>query len=56
MATASVVTVMRVIDAKRCPSRSKFSDSPAIRAITVVAIPVMTWSWPAIDSLMTLPR
>ena len=39
MATASVVAVMRVIDAKRCPSRSKLSDSPAIRAITVVASP-----------------
>ena len=38
------------------PCRSRFRVSPAMSAISVVAMPVITWSWPAIDSVMTLPR
>ena len=49
IATTSVVTVMYAIADSRRPSRSTLSDSPAISAISVVAMPVITWSWPAIE-------
>ena len=56
MVRPSVAPVIRTMAASRRPMRSRLSVRPAISAMSVVAIPVMTWSWPAIDSVMTLPR
>ncbi len=42
MATASVATVMRAIAASRDPRRSTLNVRPAMSAISVVAIPVIT--------------
>ncbi len=55
MATASVAPVIWTMAMSRLPMRSRLSVSPAMSAMSVVAIPVITWSWPAIDSVMTLP-
>ena len=40
MATASVAAVMRTIAANRAPRRSMLKLRPAMRAISVVAMPV----------------
>ena len=56
IAMASVVTIIRVVPAMRRPMRSMFSVSPAISAISVVAMPLTVWSCRAIGSVITLPR
>ena len=50
----SMTPVICTMAMSRRPMRSRLSVNPAISAMRVVAIPVMTWSWPAIDSVMTL--
>ncbi len=56
MATAMVVPMNRPVPATRKPSRSKLSVSPAMKAMSAVAMPLTVWSSRAIGSVITLPR
>ena len=53
--TETATAVSRAIGRRRGPRRSTLSVRPAMSAISVVAMPVTTCSWPAIKPVMRFP-